>query len=69
MGIYDEPVMAGFDRAWEQNPQKTAVIFLGEKYSYDRLRNLIKKFATALSELGVRDNDKVMLYIPNCPNF
>jgi long-chain acyl-CoA synthetase len=27
------------------------------------------RFATALYDLGVRDDDKVMLYIPNCPQF
>jgi long-chain acyl-CoA synthetase len=30
---------------------------------------LIDRFATALYDLGVRQNDKVMLYIPNCPQF
>jgi len=30
---------------------------------------LIRRFAAALYDLGVRDNDKVMLYIPNCPQF
>ena len=33
------------------------------------MKELIDRFATALYDLGVRDNDKVMLYIPNCPQF
>jgi len=33
------------------------------------LKELIDRFSTALHDLGVRENDKVMLYIPNCPQF
>jgi len=69
MGEYDELVISGFDRACEKYPDKTAIIYLGEKFSYISLKNLIDRFATALHDLGVRDNDKVMLYIPNCPQF
>jgi long-chain acyl-CoA synthetase len=69
MGKYDELVISGFHRACEKYPDRTAVIYLGERFSYLRLRELIDRFATALYDLGVRDNDKVMLYIPNCPQF
>jgi len=69
MGKYDELVIRGFDRACEKYPEKTALIYLGEKFSYARLKELIDRFATALYDMGVRDNDKVMLYIPNCPQF
>jgi len=69
MGIYDEPLIKGFERACEKYPDRTAIIYIGEKISYKRLKELIDRFATALYDLGVRDNDKVMLYIPNCPQF
>ncbi|UCE34744.1 MAG: AMP-binding protein [Deltaproteobacteria bacterium] len=69
MGEYDELVISGFDRACVKYPDKTAIIYLGERFSYMSLKNLIDRFATALHDLGVRDNDKVMLYIPNCPQF
>ena len=69
MGEYDELVISGFDRACVKYPDKTAVIYLGERFSYMSLKNLIDRFATALHDLGVRHNDKVMLYIPNCPQF
>jgi long-chain acyl-CoA synthetase len=69
MDSYDELVIAGFERAAEQHPDKTAIVYLGERVSYRRMKELIDRFATALYELGVRDNDKVMLYIPNCPQF
>ncbi|UCF82658.1 MAG: AMP-binding protein [Desulfobacteraceae bacterium] len=69
MGEYDELVISAFDRACEKYPEKTAIIYLGEKFSYARMKDLIDRFAAALYDLGVRDDDKVMLYIPNCPQF
>jgi len=69
MGVYDELVISAFDRACERYPDKTAIIYVGEKFSYNKIRELIDRFATALYDLGVRDNDKVLLYIPNCPQF
>jgi long-chain acyl-CoA synthetase len=53
----------------EKYPCKPAVIYLGEKFSYSELRDLVRRFAGALSDLGVGVNDKVMIYIANCPQF
>ena len=69
MGIYDELLIKGFERACEKYPDRPAIIYIGEKFSYKKLKELIDRFATALHDLGVRKNDKVMLYIPNCPQF
>jgi long-chain acyl-CoA synthetase len=69
MKIYDELLIHSFERACEKYPDHTAIIYIGEKFSYRRMKELIDRFATALYDLGVRDNDKVMLYIPNCPQF
>jgi len=65
----DEEVINGFERIAANYPDKTAVVFLGKKYSYAELRELIYRFATALYELGVRDNDRVVIYLPNCPQW
>ncbi len=69
MTLYDETLIRSFERACEKYSDHTAIIYIGEKFSYKRLKELIDRFATALYDLGVRDNDKVMLYIPNCPQF
>lgn len=69
VGKYDELLITGFERACEKYADKTAIIYLGEKFSYLKIRELIDRFATALHELGVKKDDKVMLYIPNCPQF
>lgn len=65
----DEEMITGVERVASNFPDKTAIIYLGEKFSYSELRELIYKFATALHELGIRNNDKVMIYLPNCPQW
>ena len=62
----DEEVITGFERIAASYPDKPALIYLGETIRYSELRELIYRFATALYELGIRDNDKVVIYIPNC---
>ena len=69
MANYDEMVIAGIERACEKYPDKTALIYLGQEFSYRTFLELVHRFASALYDHGVRDNDKVMLYIPNCPQF
>lgn len=54
-----------FEKMAEKYPNRSAIIYLGEKFTYSRLHNLIDRFATALNRLGVRKGDKVMLYIAN----
>ena len=69
MKLYDELLIDSFERACERFPDRPAIIYIGEKFSYKRLKELIDRFATALYDLGVKPDDKVMLYIPNCPQF
>ena len=69
MASAGELVISGFHRACEKYPDKTALIYLGERFSYRKTRTLIDRFATALHDLGVKTGDKVMLYLPNCPQF
>ena len=55
-----------FDRMAERYGNKTAVVYLGEHFSYSRLRELSDRFAGALTDLGVEKGDRVMVYISNC---
>ncbi|MBI4764124.1 MAG: AMP-binding protein, partial [Deltaproteobacteria bacterium] len=64
-----ELIFSRFERMAEKYPQNTAIIFLGEKYSYARLMNLIDRFATGLSRLGIRKGDRVLLYLSNSPQW
>lgn len=55
-----------FDRMSERYPDRTAVLYLGERFSYARLRDLSERFAASLVDLGVKKGDRVMVYISNC---
>jgi long-chain acyl-CoA synthetase len=54
-----------FDRMCERFPEKTAVLYLGTRFSYARLRELSERFAGALLDMGVQKGDRVMVYISN----
>ena len=45
----------------------TALSFLGTEISYARLGELVDRFATALSRLGVEKNSRVAVQLPNTP--
>jgi len=55
-----------FEQMSARYPEKTAVIYLGEQFSYLQLHDLSERFAGALAGLGVKKGDKVMIYISNC---
>ena len=55
-----------FDGMVGKYPQHTAVIYLGERFSYTRLKDLSLRFAGALQDLGIGKGDRVMVYIANC---
>jgi long-chain acyl-CoA synthetase len=62
-------VIDGFYRACEKFPDSKAIVYLGREFTYLELKELIWRFATALHDLGVQQDDKVMLYVPNTPQF
>jgi long-chain acyl-CoA synthetase len=55
-----------FDLMARTYPEKTAVVYLGERFSYHRLYDLSERFAGGLVEQGITRGEKVLLYIPNC---
>jgi long-chain acyl-CoA synthetase len=61
-----ETTFSRFDRMSERYPEKTALIYLGERFSYARLRDLSERFAGALADMGVGKGDRVIIYISNC---
>ena len=51
-----------------QYGDKVALIYLGEKFSYRRLKELSDRISSSFLKIGVKRGDKVILYIPNCPS-
>jgi len=58
-------IYSTFEAAAERRGDHPAVIYLGNKFSYNRIRNLAERLAAALTDLGVAPGQTVMMYIPN----
>ena len=50
-------------------PKKVALIFGSRKITYQQLNSSYQKLASALLDLGIKEFDKVALWLPNCPEF
>lgn len=64
-----ESIYHVFENTAKQVPDKTALVYLGKKYTFGQLLNLIDRAASALSNLGVKKNDTAILFLPNCPQW
>jgi long-chain acyl-CoA synthetase len=62
----DELTFTRFDKMSERYPDKTAVLYLGERLTFAQLQDYSERFGGALTDLGVKKGDKVMIYISNC---
>ena len=58
-------IAEAFERSARNHPQKTAVVYLGTRYTYERLEKWVRGFALSLREKGVDKGHKVILYAPN----
>jgi len=54
-----------FAETAQRRRDHTAVVYLGSRYSYSRLKEMAEAFASSLAVIGVTPGAKVMLYIPN----
>ncbi|MBT3176782.1 MAG: acyl--CoA ligase [Desulfobacula sp.] len=63
--LKENNIFSAFNSIADQYPEKTAVIYLGTKFSYHSLKVMAEKFAAALLDLDVKSGDKIMIYIPN----
>ncbi len=53
----------------EKYPDKTAIVYFDKPMTYRELDVASDRFATALSDLGVKKGDKVALFLANIPQF
>ena len=53
----------------QRYPHKTALIFLGQRLSYAALLAQTLKLAAHLQQLGVKQGDRVILNMQNCPQW
>lgn len=65
----ERTILTAFEQSAEKYPDKSALIFLGTSFTYARLLELTYRFATAARDLGVQAGDRVLLYLPNSPQW
>jgi len=62
-------VDAAFRDVLERHADKTALIFLGEKYTYKKLGRWVAEAAAGLRSLGANQGDRIIIYMPHCPQW
>lgn len=50
-------------------PEQTALIYFGARLTYSQLLDQVNRAAAGLQALGVKQGDRVVLMMPNCPQF
>jgi long-chain acyl-CoA synthetase len=63
------PVHKILEDAVRDFPKNEAVVFLGEKISYEVLGKFAEWFASGLSQLGFKKGERMALMLPNCPQY
>jgi len=57
------------ERTAGRQPQKIAIIHGETRITYDELVQSAKRLANGLSSLGLQSQDRVVVQLPNCPEF
>ncbi len=65
----EKTILTAFEASAEKYADRPALIFLGTRFSYRELRDLVYRFATAASALGIKARDRVLIYLPNSPQW
>ncbi|MEH1793441.1 class I adenylate-forming enzyme family protein [Nostoc sp.] len=57
------------ERGYQLYPDKIALIFEDKSFTYKQLNRLVNSVANGLSGLGIKQGDRVVLFLPNIPEF
>ena len=67
---FGEVTLTDYLRRWAAaQPDKAAIVFYGTVLTYAELDRLSDAFASLLARHGVRQGDRVAVFLPNCPQF
>ncbi len=69
LDVTPRPLYALLDDAVAQFPDRPCLEFLGKRYSYAEVGELVSKAAKGLREIGVGKGVKVGLFLPNSPYY
>lgn len=58
-------IYSTFANTAERCRQHPALVYVGTRFSYQELRDMVGRFAAALTDIGLSAGQKVIIYIPN----
>jgi len=67
MELFADNIYGDFEEVTKRFPHNIAIIYLGEKYSYSQLHEMVLKFAASLHKLGMGEEDRVITNLYNLP--
>ncbi len=67
--VLQEPLYLAFDRAVAGYGGQPCLDFLGKRYSYQQVSDLVDRAARGFQDLGVRKRTRVALFLPNTPYY
>lgn len=67
MDYFDGTLYEGLKAAAEKYPNNIAFDFMGKSTTYKKMISEIQRCAKSLKTLGIRENDRVTVALPNCP--
>lgn len=62
-----ETVLDKFERIHQSNPDKPCICYFDRVFSYQEVAHMASAFASALAEMGVTAQDRVMMVLQNIP--
>jgi long-chain acyl-CoA synthetase len=66
-GLLADTTYQAFEEVVQRSPDQTAMIYLGEEYTFSEVKGMVLRLAASLYELGVKKEEKVILYLYNLP--
>src|SRR5690349_1750444 len=64
-----KPLYSFLEEAAAKFPDRPCTIFQGRRVSYHEMNDLADRMAAGLAAIGVKQGDRVGLFMPNIPQF
>ncbi len=62
-------VYQAFTEVVKRHQERPAVVYLGQVFTYGDLFEAVERLSTGLVSLGIKERDKIIIYIPNTPQW
>ena len=67
LDYFDGTMYEMVEKMADKYPNYVAFDFMGRKTTYKKFSETVEKCAKALKTIGIRENDRVTIAMPNCP--